>query len=141
MEDWIKKNYKGNNTFYLEDIQKAKTLFIDEEIFEKKGKAFAKSNIKQKMHKKIGANDMYRNCNMDYYCKNIDDRDLEILENNNDNYILDYSYEDNYNNYNNYNKNISYKNLVIPEDDYNKNIDDFDNNENICYNNDENNIE
>ena len=141
MEDWIKKNYKGSNTFYLEDIQKAKTLFIDEEIFEKKGKAFAKSNIKQKMHKKIGANDMYRNCNMDYYCKNIDDRDLEILENNNDNYILDYSYEDNYNNYNNYNKNISYKNLVIPEDDYNKNIDDFDNNENICYNNDENNIE
>ena len=79
MEDWIKKNYKGNNTFYLEDIQKAKTLFIDEEIFEKKGKAFAKSNIKQKMHKKIGANDMYRNCNMDYYCKNIDDRDLEII--------------------------------------------------------------
>jgi len=78
---------------------------------------------------------------MDYYCNNIDDRDLEILENNNDNYILDYSYEDNYNNYNNYNKNISYKNLVIPEDDYNKNIDDFDNNENICYNNDENNIE
>ena len=121
----LKKNYKGSNTFYLEDIQKAKTLFIDEEIFEKKGKAFAKSNIKQKMHKKIGANDMYRNCNMDYYCKNIDDRDLEILENNNDNYILDYSYEDNYNNYNN----------------YNKNIDDFDNNENICYNNDENNIE
>ena len=38
-------------------------------------------------------------------------------------------------------KNISYKDLVIPEDDYNKNIDDFDNNENIYYNNDENNIE
>ena len=141
MEDWIKKNYKGNNTFYLEDIQKAKTLFIDEEIFEKKGKAFAKSNIKQKMHKKIGANDMYRNCNMDYYCKNIDDGDLEIPENNNDNDILDYSYEDNYNNYNNYKKNIRYKDLVIPEDDYNKNIDDFENNENIYYNNNENNIE
>ena len=141
MEDWIKTNYKGNNTFYLEDIQKAKNLFVNEEIFEKKGKAFAKSNIKQKMHKKIGANDMYRNCNMDYYCKNIDDRDLEILESNNDNHNLDDSYEDNYNNYNNYKKNIRYNNLNIQEDDYTKNIDDFENNENNYYNNNENNYE
>ena len=48
MEEWIKNNYKGNNKFYLEDIQKAKNYFKDEIIFKQKGKAFAKSNIKQK---------------------------------------------------------------------------------------------
>ena len=38
-------------------------------------------------------------------------------------------------------KNIRYNNLNIQEDDYTKNIDDFENNENNYYNNNENNYE
>ena len=83
MEEWIKINYKGNNKFYLEDIQKAKNYFKDEITFKHKGKAFAKSNIKQKIHKNIGAEDMYKNCNMDYYCNKIEDIDYDIQDNNN----------------------------------------------------------
>ena len=85
IEDWIKKNYKGNNKFYLEDILKSKSLFDDDYTFEKEGIAFAKANINQKIHKRLGANDMYRNCNMDYYCNNamdLDDFDDDDNENN-----------------------------------------------------------
>ena len=147
MEDWIKKNYKGNNKFYLEDIQNSKTLFKDETTFVKKGKAFAKSNIKQKIHKKIGVNDMYRNCNMDYYCHNIDERDFDLTENDNNdnnNYIDDndnnlddsYKYEDE--NYNNYKNNISADEVNISEDNICNNIDNNFEIEENNYNKDEN---
>jgi hypothetical protein len=111
IEDWIKKNYKGNNKFYLEDILKSKSLFDDDYAFEKEGIAFAKANINQKIHKRLGANDMYRNCNMDYYCNNVmdlDDFDDDDNENNCDikdspNYNRnDIYYEDNINNDVNY---------------------------------------
>ena len=122
MEDWIKLNYKGNNNFYLEDIKKAKTLFKEEVTFLKEGKAFAKSNIKQKIHKKIGANDMYKNCNMDYYCEKIDEKDLDISEDNN------YNIDDSYNNKNmvdyDYNYNDCYNRNMDDSDLYEKNIND-----------------
>ena len=129
MEDWIKKNYKGNNKFYLEDIQNAKTLFKDEKTFIKKGKAFAKSNIKQKIQKKIGANDMYKNCNMEYYCSNMVEEDFDIDEKNS------------YNDYNNFNKSCISKKNKNNYDDYNidendNNFDYIDNLENENYNND-----
>ena len=110
MEDWIKTNYKGNNKFYLEDIISSKNIFKDKEEFETKGVAFAKSNIKQKMCKKVGARNMYKNCNMEYYCNNINNDDLL---NNND-------YDDEYDN--NYNKN-NIKNIYIEQDNF-KNIDE-----------------
>ena len=91
MEDWLKTNYKGNNKFYLEDIIKSKNIFEDEEEFNIKGVAFAKSNIKQKMCKKVGAGDMYKNCNMEYYCKNMDDDDIFV----NDDYDCDKNYNKN----------------------------------------------
>ena len=116
MEYWIKINYKGNNKFYLEDIINSKNIFKDKEEFETKGVAFAKSNIKQKMCKKVGARNMYKNCNMEYYCNNID------------------NYDDEYdNNYNKKNK----KNIYIEEDNF-KNIDEdyYNNNyEDDCCNN------
>ena len=72
MEDWIKKNYKGENKSYLEDIIKSKSLFKDDHIFESKGRAFATSNIREKLNKRDGMNNMYKNCNQDYYCRNAD---------------------------------------------------------------------
>ena len=142
MEDWIKTNYKGNNKFYLEDIQNAKNLFKNEETFLKKGKAFAKSNIKQKIHKKIGANDMYKNCNMEYYCEKIDEKDLDISGDNgyniNDSYNnknIDIDFFCNINNW--YNKNMN-DSLVREDDNYNnKNLDDYEieENKNNCDNN------
>ena len=83
MEDWIKKNYKGNNKFYLEDILKSKRLFEDDYIFQNKGIAFAKSNINQKIHKRFGNDDMYKNCNMEYYCEKalyVDDDDVDNVD-------------------------------------------------------------
>ena len=142
MEDWIKTNYKGNNKFYLDDIQNAKNLFKKEETFLKKGKAFAKSNIKQKIHKKIGANDMYKNCNMEYYCEKIDEKDLDISGDNgyniNDSYNnknIDIDFFCNINNW--YNKNMN-DSLVREDDNYNnKNLDDYEieENKNNCDNN------
>ena len=118
MEEWLKKNYKGDNKSYLEDIIKSKSLFNDDYTFKNKGIAFAKSNIREKICKRDGMNNMYRNCNQDYYCRNMEDYD--------DDYDYDKNMDDDYDNYNN--KNIC----------YNKNMDDdYDNykNNNVCYNN------
>ncbi len=118
MEEWLKKNYKGDNKSYLEDIIKSKSLFNDDYTFENKGIAFAKSNIREKICKRDGMNNMYMNCNQDYYCRNMEDYD--------DDYDYDKNMDDDYDNYNN--KNIC----------YNKNMDDdYDNykNNNVCYNN------
>ena len=132
MEDWIKKNYKGNNKFYLEDIIKSKNIFKDEEEFNIKGVAFAKSNIKQKMCKKVGAGDMYKNCNMDYYCNNMNDDDIL----NNDDY--DYDKNDNYNG----NKREKKIKNIKKDEDYNENnfdpidyINEIDDCKNICSSN------
>jgi hypothetical protein len=73
MEEWLKKNYKGENKCYLEDIIKAKSLFNDDYTFKIKGIAFAKSNIREKQNKRDGMNNMYMNCNQDYYCRNAQD--------------------------------------------------------------------
>ena len=73
MEEWLKKNYKGENKCYLEDIIKAKSLFNDDYTFKIKGIAFAKSNIREKQNKRDGMNNMYMNCNQDYYCRNAED--------------------------------------------------------------------
>ena len=61
MEDWIRKNYKGNNQIYLEDIIKTKNLFGDEYIFRSKGVTFATSQIRQMQSKKIGSNMLFSN--------------------------------------------------------------------------------
>ena len=118
MEDWIKKNYKGNNKFYLEDILKSKRLFEDDYIFQNKGIAFAKSNINQKIHKRFGNDDMYRNCNMEYYCEKalyVDDDvdnvdDVKDADDNNRNQI-DHDLKDN-----NY-----IEDEILNNDDYNCN--------------------
>ena len=61
MEDWLKKNYKGNNKIYLEDIIKTKNLFDDEYVFRSKGVTYATSQIRQMQSKKIGSNMIYSN--------------------------------------------------------------------------------
>ena len=76
MEEWLKKNYKGNNKCYLEDIIKAKSLFKDDYTFKIKGIAFAQSNIREKINKRDGMNNMYMNCNQEYYCRNADFDDM-----------------------------------------------------------------
>ena len=115
MEEWLKKNYKGDNKSYLEDIIKSKSLFNDDYTFQNKGIAFAKSNIREKICKKDGMNNMYMNCNQDYYCRNMVDYDDDYDNYNNKN--MDYNYD---------NKNICYNNNI--DDDY----DSYNNNE--CYN-------
>jgi Mg-chelatase subunit ChlD len=70
MENWLKKNYKGKNKYYLEDIIKAKSLFKDDYTFKSKGITFAKSNIRENLNKRDGTRNMYKNCNQDYYCRN-----------------------------------------------------------------------
>ena len=70
MENWLKKNYKGENKYYLEDIIKAKSLFKDDYTFKSKGITFAKSNIRENLNKRDGMRNMYKNCNQDYYCRN-----------------------------------------------------------------------
>ena len=70
MENWLKKNYKGENKYYLVDIIKAKSLFKDDYTFKSKGITFAKSNIRENLIKRDGTRNMYKNSNQDYYCKN-----------------------------------------------------------------------
>ena len=102
MEDWLKNNYKGENKCYLEDITKAKSLFNDDYTFKCKGLAFAKSNIREKLNKRDGMNNMYMNCNQEFYCRNaIDDWDGSDLENDNDDYTNNMNNDENLNYYNN----------------------------------------
>ena len=78
MEEWLKKNYQGKNKCYLEDIIKAKSLFKDDYTFKSKGIAFAQSNIREKINKRDGMNNMYMNCNQEYYCRNaMDEYELD----------------------------------------------------------------
>jgi Mg-chelatase subunit ChlD len=116
MEEWLKKNYKGDNKSYLEDIEKSKSLFNDDYTFKNKGIAFAKSNIREKICKRDGMNNMYMNCNQEYYCRNAENFDDDINQEN-----IDSDY--NYNNMNN-------EEILIPESyneydyaNYNNNID------------------
>ena len=83
MEEWLKKNYQGKNKCYLEDIIKAKSLFKDDYTFKSKGIAFAQSNIREKINKRDGMNNMYMNCNQEYYCRNAMD-EYELDDKNND---------------------------------------------------------
>ena len=77
MEEWLKKNYKGDNKMYLEDIIKSKSLFNDDYMFEKEGIAFAKSNIREKIFKRDGMNNMNMNCIQEDFCNNIDYNDYD----------------------------------------------------------------
>ena len=108
MEKWLKKNYKGDNKMYLEDIIKSKSLFNDDYIFEKKGIAFAKSNIREKVFKRDGMNNMNMNCIQEEYCNNINYDDYDDYKNNisddykNNNEIYDCKNNISYDDYNNY---------------------------------------
>ena len=101
----------------MEDIIKSKSLFNDDYTFKNKGIAFAKSNIREKICKKDGMNNMYKNCNQDYYCRNMEDYDDDIDD--------DYDY-DNYNN-----NNVCYNNN-IDDDDKSYSFNEYDNNMNNC---------
>ena len=100
----------------MEDIIKSKSLFNDDYTFKNKGIAFAKSNIREKICKKDGMNNMYKNCNQDYYCRNMEDYDDDIDD--------DYDY-DNYNN-----NNVCYNNN-IDDDDKSYSFNECDNNKNM----------
>ena len=60
IEDWLKTHYKGENKCYLEDIIKSKSLFNNDYEFKSKGIAFVKSNVREKICKRDGMNNMYR---------------------------------------------------------------------------------
>ena len=94
MEEWLKKNYQGKNKCYLEDIIKAKSLFKDDYTFKSKGIAFAQSNIREKINKRDGMNNMYMNCNQEYYCRNAMD-EYELDDKNNDYEFDKYIYDPN----------------------------------------------
>ena len=112
MEEWLKKNYKGDNKFYLEDIIKSKSLFEDDYTFKNIGIAFAKSNIREKIGKRDGMNNMYMNMNQEYYNRNAEFDDYEENLNCNNNYEENLNcnnYEENLN-CNNYEENFNCNN-------------------------------
>ena len=112
----------------MEDIIKSKSLFNDDYTFKNKGIAFAKSNIREKICKKDGMNNMYKNCNQDYYCRNMEDYDDDYDDfNNNDCYNK--NMDDDYDNYNNNNE---YNNNNIDDDDKSYSSNEYDNNMNNC---------
>ena len=115
MEEWLKKNYKGDIKMYLEDIIKSKSLFNDDYMFEKEGIAFAKSNIREKIFKRDGMNNMNMNCIQEDFCNNIDYNDYDDydddIKNNND-------YDDDYKNNNDYNNDYKNNNDILYLNDY-----------------------
>jgi len=67
MEDWLKKNYKGKNNSYLEDIIKSQKLFVNEELFNTRGISYVTSQIREKQSKRIGTNMLYSNSIQNHY--------------------------------------------------------------------------
>jgi len=63
-------------------------LFKDDFTFKSKGIAFATSNIREEQNKRDGMNNMYMNCNQEYYCRNaMDEYELDDMD--------DYNLDDN----------------------------------------------
>ena len=62
IEKWVKNNYKGNNKYYIQDIQNAKGLFSKDQYEKLKSVMMVNSSIQENAFKKTGVTMNF--CNM-----------------------------------------------------------------------------
>ena len=84
MENWLKKNYKGNNKSYMEDILKAESLFRDEYSFKFQGISYVTSQIREKQSKRIGSNMMFSNSIQTNFSKKAQTQNINYFGNKNE---------------------------------------------------------
>ena len=84
MENWLKKNYKGNNKSYMEDILKAESLFRDEYSFKSQGISYVTSQIREKQTKRIGSNMMFSNSIQTNFSKKAQTQNINYFGNKNE---------------------------------------------------------
>ena len=84
MENWLKKNYKGNNKSYMEDILKAESLFRDEYSFKSQGISYVTSQIREKQSKRIGSNMMFSNSIQTNFSKKAQTQNINYFGNKNE---------------------------------------------------------
>ena len=71
MEEWLKKNYHGENKSYLDDITKTQKFFVDEEDFASRGVSYVTSQIREKQTKRLGSNMIYTNSVQTHFGKTV----------------------------------------------------------------------
>ena len=71
MEEWLKKNYHGENKSYLDDITKTQKFFVDESDFVSRGVSYVTSQIREKQTKRLGSNMMYTNSVQNHFGKTV----------------------------------------------------------------------
>jgi len=71
MEEYLKKNYHGENKSYLDDITKAQNFFVDESDFNSRGVSYVTSQIREKQTKRLGSNMIYTNSVQNHFGKTI----------------------------------------------------------------------
>ena len=84
MENWLKKNYKGNNKSNMEDILKAESLFRDEYSFKSQGISYVTSQIREKQSKRIGSNMMFSNSIQTNFSKKAQTQNINYFGNKNE---------------------------------------------------------
>ena len=71
MEEYLKKNYHGENKSYLDDITKAQNFFVDESDFNSRGVSYVTSQIREKQTKRLGSNMIYTNSVQNHFGKTV----------------------------------------------------------------------
>ena len=69
MEEWLKKNYHGENKGYLDDITKTQNFFVDQNVFVSRGVTYVTSQIREKQTKRLGSNMIYTNSVQNHFGK------------------------------------------------------------------------
>jgi len=71
MEEYLKKNYHGENKSYLDDIRKTQNFFVDESDFNSRGVSYVTSQIREKQTKRLGSNMIYTNSVQNHFGKTV----------------------------------------------------------------------
>ena len=71
MEEWLSKNYHGENKSYLDDITKTQKFFVDESDFVSRGVSYVTSQIREKQTKRLGSNMIYTNSVQNHFGKTV----------------------------------------------------------------------
>ena len=71
MEEYLKKNYHGENKSYLDDITKTQNFFVDESDFNSRGVSYVTSQIREKQTKRLGSNMIYTNSVQNHFGKTV----------------------------------------------------------------------